>query len=113
VRQEAKASETAKVAASSAPAPGPEGPPEVVQPVVVRQSIPPVPTGVSGLGSPSASVRVQIGADGRVVSATMQTASHPLYDRMVLQATKDWLYTPATLNGRPVPSEKLVTIQLR
>lgn len=86
---------------------------EVIQPVVVRQAIPPIPSGISGLGSPTASVKVEIGVDGKVLSASMQQASHPLYDRMVLQAARDWLYTPAMLNGRPVPSEKIVTIQLR
>jgi hypothetical protein len=103
------APEPPKVA--EAPVAGP--PPEVVQPVALRQSIPPVPAGTSGLGSPTASVRVQIGVDGKVVEATMQQASHPLYDRMVLQAAREWLYQPATLNGKPVPSEKVVTIQLR
>jgi len=86
---------------------------EVSQPVVVRQIIPAIPSGISGLGSPTASVRVEIGADGRVVRASMQQPSHPLYDRLVLQAAREWLYTPAMLNGRPVPSEKVVTIQLR
>ena len=85
----------------------------MVQPVAIRQAIPPIPTGVNGLGSPTASVRVQIGTDGKVVGATMQQSAHPLYDRLVLQAARDWLYTPATLNGKPVPSEKVVTIQLR
>jgi TonB family protein len=65
------------------------------------------------MGRPTASVRIQIGMDGRVVDASMQQTSHPLYDRLVLQAARDWLYTPAMLNGRPVPSEKVVTIQLR
>lgn len=88
-------------------------PPEVVQPVAVRQPIPPVPSGMAGLGSPTASVRVQIGVDGRVLGASMQQSSHPLYDRMVLAAARDWLYEPAMLNGKPVPSEKVVTIQLR
>jgi TonB family protein len=87
--------------------------PDVSQPVAIRQTIPAVPSGISGLGSPTASVRVEIGADGRVVNASMQQASHPLYDRLVLQAAREWIYTPATLNGRPVPSEKVVTIQLR
>jgi TonB family protein len=87
--------------------------PDVSQPVAVRQAIPAIPSGISGLGSPTASVRVQIGADGRVINASMQQASHPLYDRLVLQAAREWLYTPAMLNGRPVPSEKVVTIQLR
>jgi tetratricopeptide (TPR) repeat protein len=88
-------------------------PPDVVQPVAIRQSIPPVPTGMNGAGSPTASVRVQIGPDGKVVAAVMQQASHPLYDRALLLAAREWLYTPATLNGRPVPSEKVVTVQLR
>jgi|SRR5688572_4963415 len=86
---------------------------EVTQPVAVRQTIPPIPSGISGLGSPTASVRVTISADGRVVNASMQQTSHPLYDRLVLQFARDWIYTPAMLNGRPVPSEKVVSIQLR
>ena len=106
-----KATERPKTAdAAAAP---PIAPIEVSQPVAVRQPIPPIPSGISGLGSPTASVRVQIGVDGKVVSAAMQQSSHPLYDRLVLQAAREWLYTPATLNGRPVPSEKVVTIQLR
>ena len=116
-----------------APAPAPESPriaeatpaaapstsksavasPDVSQPVVVRQTIPPIPSGITGIGSPTASVRVEIGTDGRVLNASMQQSSHPLYDRLVLQAAREWLYTPAMLNGRPVPSEKVVTIQLR
>jgi hypothetical protein len=113
-RPEPKAAEPPKVAEAPVPAPVPAGPPpEVVQPVALRQSIPPVPSEVTGLGAPSASVRVQIGTDGKVVAATMQQTSHPLYDRLVLQAAREWLYQPATLNGKPVPSEKVVTIQLR
>jgi tetratricopeptide (TPR) repeat protein len=87
--------------------------PEVSQPVAVRQTIPPVPSGIAGLGSPTAAVRVVIGVNGHVVNASMEQSSHPLYDRLVLQAAREWLYTPAMLNGRPVPSEKVVTIQLR
>lgn len=88
-------------------------PSDVTQPVAIRQTIPAVPTGISGLGNPTASVRVEIGADGKVIAASMQQPSHPLYDRLVLQAAREWLYMPATLNGRPVASEKVVKIQLR
>ena len=108
-RPEPKAPEPPKVAEAAAPG----VPPDVVQPTAIRQPIPPIPSGVNGLGSPTASVRVEIGTDGKVVGAVMQQSAHPLYDRMVLQAARDWLYTPAMLNGRPVPSEKVVTIQLR
>jgi len=104
----AAAPEAPKVAEATA---GP--PPEVVQPVAIRQPIPPIPAGMNGAGSPTASVRVQIGVDGKVIGAVMQQAAHPLYDRLVLQAAREWLYMPAMLNGRPVPSEKVVTIQLR
>ena len=90
-----------------------QGPSDVIQPVAIRQVIPAIPSGISGLGSPTASVKVVIGADGKVINASMQQSSHPLYDRQVLQAAREWLYTPALLNGRPVPSEKVVTIQLR
>jgi tetratricopeptide (TPR) repeat protein len=103
----------ASTASPATPQPEPVQPAEVTQPVAIRQTIPPVPSGVSGMGRPTASVRIQIGMDGRVVDASMQQTSHPLYDRLVLQAARDWLYTPAMLNGRPVPSEKVVTIQLR
>ena len=108
-RPEPKAPEPPKVAEAAAPS----VPPDVVQPTAIRQPIPPIPSGVNGLGSPTASVRLEIGTDGKVVGAVMQQSAHPLYDRMVLQAARDWLYTPAMLNGRPVPSEKIVTIQLR
>jgi hypothetical protein len=100
-------------AVAQSPAPDQDSPSEVTQPVAVRQPIPPVPSQVAGLGGPTASIRVEIGVDGKVVRASIQQSAHPLYDRLVLQAARDWLYTPATLNGRPVPSEKIVTIQLR
>ena len=87
--------------------------PDVIQPTAIRQPIPPIPRGLNGLAGPTASVRVEIGADGKVLGAVMQQSAHPLYDRIVLQAAREWLYTPAMLNGRAVPSEKVVTIQLR
>jgi hypothetical protein len=103
-------------ATSKAPPRSATAPPasaDVIQPVAVRQIIPAIPAGITGQGSPTASVRVEIGMDGHVVKASMQQSAHPLYDRLVLQAAREWLYTPAMLNGRPVPSEKVVTIQLR
>ncbi|HLG54475.1 MAG TPA: hypothetical protein VI485_04035 [Vicinamibacterales bacterium] len=87
--------------------------PEVIQPVVLRQVIPPVPTDVTGRAGPSASVRVEIGVDGKVTVATIQQSAHPLYDQLLVQAARQWTYTPASLNGRAIPSEKIVTVQLR
>jgi len=106
--------EPARTPPTARPASGTPVPPtDVIQPVAIRQIIPAVPSGLSGMGSPTAAVRVEIGADGRVVRASIQQSAHPLYDRLVLQAAHEWLYKPAMLNGRPVPAEKVVTIQLR
>jgi TonB family protein len=88
-------------------------PPEVVQPIVVKQYIPPVPVEVGTQGSAVMSVRVVINASGKVTEASIQQPSHPLYDRLVLLAAKDWVYQPAKMNGKPVTSEKVVTVQLR
>jgi len=88
-------------------------PPDVVQPIVVKQYIPPVPTEVGTQGNPVVSVRIIIGTNGKVTQATIQKSSHPIYDRLVLQAARDWVYQPATMNGRPVTAEKVVTVQLR
>jgi TonB family protein len=107
----APAPDPPKVAEAPVPIQGP--PAEVNQPVVVKQTIPPVPSGISGIGNPTASVKVEIGADGKVINASIQQSSHPVYDRLVLQAAREWLYLPAMLNGRAVASEKIVTIQLR
>ena len=88
-------------------------PPAIVQPVVVKQFIPPVPAEIGTQGKPTMSVRVLISPNGRVTDASIQQSAHPLYDRLVLQASRDWIYEPAMMNGRPVLSEKVVTIQLR
>jgi hypothetical protein len=101
----------APAVAESAPAAGHSM--EVSQPVAIRQTIPAVPSGIAGVGSPTAAVKVAIGPDGKVIAASMQQTSHPLYDQLVLKAAREWLYMPAMLNGRPVTSEKVVSIQLR
>jgi TonB family protein len=88
-------------------------PPDVVQPIVVKQYIPPVPTEIGTQGNPVVSVRIVIGTNGKVTQATIQQSSHPLYDRLVLQAAQSWVYQPATMNGRAVTAEKVVTVQLR
>ena len=59
------------------------------------------------------SLKLQIGADGRVKSATVLKPSHPLYDAQVLGVVKTWRYTPATQDGASTDSERIITIRLR
>ena len=87
----------------------------VVQPaVVVQQDIPMwIPPDVSaGAREYRGLIRVHIGIDGRVDAADIEQPTHPAFDVRLLRAAKEWLYIPATRNGQPVPSERLVTVQL-
>jgi len=58
-------------------------------------------------------VRVTIDATGKVTGAVMDRSVYPPYDRLVLTAARSWTYRPATRNGQPVISNRLVEIALR
>ncbi len=101
---------------AEAPAPAaalPTGPPRVTQPVALVQQVPPMPLDIAARSSPRLVVVVQIDVAGRVSDATVKESAHPRYDRMVTIAARDWRYTPATRNGAPIPSEQVVTIQIK
>jgi TonB family protein len=91
----------------------PTGPPKVTQPVALVQQVPPMPLDIAARSSPRLVVVVQIDVAGRVTEATIKESAHPRYDRMVTIAARDWRYTPATRNGAPIPSEQVVTIQIK
>jgi TonB family protein len=61
----------------------------------------------------SGAVRVTIDATGKVTGAVMDRPVYPPYDRLVLAAAREWSYRPATRNGQPVSSERLVEIVLQ
>jgi hypothetical protein len=79
----------------------------VAMPIILKQSIPvPRKTAVPTQGA----VEVVIDETGSVVSAVMKVSTNGPYDQIVLAATKEWRYQPATLQGVPVKFRKLVTI---
>ena len=86
-------------------------PPRVVPPVALVQTVPPIPTDIASRVGAKLVMVVQIDAAGRVTSATVKESAHPRYDRIVVLGTRDWRYTPATLNGLAIASEQVVTIQ--
>jgi TonB family protein len=61
----------------------------------------------------SGSLKLQIGADGRVKSATIVKPSHPAYDAALLGTAKTWRYKPATQDGASTESERVIAIRLR
>ncbi|HZM92858.1 MAG TPA: TonB family protein [Vicinamibacterales bacterium] len=96
------------------PAPAtPTAPPKVVPPVALSQEVPPMPTDLASRADAKLVLVVLIDETGRVTSVTVKESAHPVYDRLVSQATRSWRYTPATRNGAPIPSEQIVTIQVK
>lgn len=104
----------ASAANGSAPPAGPELP-QTTPPTPIRQDMPEwVPPGSMAAGQEFVGmIRLQIGADGRVQSATVVKPSHPAYDAAILRAATEWLYQPGTVGGRAVPSEKTIAVRLR
>jgi TonB family protein len=89
--------------------------PVVTPPVAIREALPPwVPTdAASRFVEFRGAVRVQIDPQGRVTAADMAAPVHPAYDRLLLQAAREWSYQPARANGLAVPSEKVVQVILK
>ncbi len=83
--------------------------------VAIRQTLPQwvPPAGMARFTDFKGSVRLQLGADGKVVSATIVEPIHPAYDRLLLAAARDWLYEPARRDGIPVASEHVVQVSLK
>ena len=54
-------------------------------------------------------LEVVVGTDGRVQSVTV-LRSIPLLDQAAVDAVKQWVFSPATLNGQPVTFTLTVTV---
>ncbi len=50
---------------------------------------------------------------GAVASATMRASAHPTYNRLLLRAARDWKFTPARHDGKPVRYLKIVEVHLK
>ena len=106
---------------SAPPAETASSPPPIVakdnweRPVVIRQPMPPwnAPDAISRQTQYRGVVRVNIGIDGTVVSSEIVRSVHPLYDRLLLSASRNWLYQPARQDGKPVAAEMLVEVLLQ
>jgi TonB family protein len=102
----------APIAEKPAPKVAPVG--DYVAPMAVREEMPPwVPPDSAALRTEYLGLlRVFIGEDGRVQSATIVKSSHPAYDTLALRAAKSWMYRPATRGGQAVASQKEIQIRL-
>jgi hypothetical protein len=82
----------------------------VVPPITIRQTLPSHtrPRSVVSRGL----LELVIDERGEVESAVMRLPVDPTYDRIAVEATKSWRYTPATLSGIPVKFRKVIQITL-
>ena len=104
--------------ASAVDAPGqPAGDPSLgfTAPIVVSQPIPQwiPPNTIDRRTAFRGLIEVAIDENGRVTSATVQQSVHPLYDEKLLAMARTWKYKPATRNGIPTASTKVVEIRLQ
>lgn len=115
-----------KTAAAPGPAPATPGagpdpsaaapiPPTIVEPVALRQDLPPWTVSSSSAlrGEFRGMIEVDIDERGNVTLATLTDSVHPMYDPLLLNAARDWQYQPARRNGQPVKSRKRVEVVLR
>ncbi len=80
----------------------------VMQPVIVRQSLPPTQLGRKAQGI----VEVVIDEKGSVEMALIRESIDQAYDSRALEAIRKWRYKPATRDGVPVKFRKLVQIKI-
>lgn len=82
----------------------------VMPPVMVRQDIPQYPGRVTF--DRSGVLEVVIDINGAVESATMLEGVEALYNRLLLNAARNWMYQPARLDGAPVKYRKRIQVTL-
>jgi|SRR5437867_47686 len=104
-----------------APAPAPVVPrapriyspedPDVVPPRILRQELPPYPGRI--LVGRHGALEIVIDETGAVESAMMRQSVNSAYDGVALKAAKNWRYTPATVDGKPVKYRKAVQVTVK
>jgi len=99
----------------NAAAPATARAPVMTPPVPIRQVLPrwSPPNLATARREYSGVVRVTVGVDGHVSKAIIERPSHPLYDALVLEAARTWLYTPGTRSGQPIEMDKVLELQLK
>jgi TonB family protein len=108
------AAETERPAAPAAPPP-PAAVSTFVPAAVVQETLPiwTPPNPSIARNEYNGAVKVRIGTDGRVKAATIDRPTHPAYDAALLNTARSWLYKPATQNGTPIESERVIAVRLR
>jgi TonB family protein len=89
-------------------------PPVVSPPQPIRQDLPRwSPPATLARAEYKGRILVHVSPDGKVASAEILDSVHPLYDELLLTASKGWSYKPGMSNGAPVPADHIVEVVLK
>ncbi len=83
----------------------------VVPPATITQTLPSF-RGVSPIER-IGRIEVIVDETGAVESAVMTASVSSTYDKVALAAARNWRFTPATVNGKPVKFRKVVQITVK
>ena len=76
---------------------------EIVPPRLMKRTIPNVPSDLSRFGQlRPGEMEILIDETGKVAEAKFTKPIHPVYDSLVIAATRSWRYEPARADGVPV-----------
>ena len=81
--------------------------------VPVKQEVPRVPSAFTSQAKERGLLELVIDETGRVVSVMVRMSVHPLYDRQLVGAAREWKYLPATVGGQPVKFRKMVQVTVK
>ncbi len=81
----------------------------VIPPATVQQRLPPFP--MVGPAAPGV-LELVIDEKGEVESASMRVPMNVRYDPQLIAATRDWKFTPATVDGLPVKYRKMMQVSV-
>jgi TonB family protein len=83
-----------------------------VPPEAIAQSLPSFPSTVKA-ATQAGVIEVVIDETGAVEQALMRVPINAIYDRLAVNAAREWRYRPATVDGVPVKYRKSVQITVK
>ena len=90
--------------------------PGVTPPVAVHQDVPSYPRSLVTIVKTDVTkgtLEVLIDENGNVVRSVMRDSVNPIYDSLVVRASKSWKYRPALIGETPVKYVKLIAINVQ
>lgn len=83
----------------------------VTPPTAIRRNVPGWPdNSTAWKGNFKGVLQIIVGENGSVIETRLLEAVHPVYDSLLLSATRTWRFNPATEDGKPVKYRLLYPI---